>query len=231
MIDLSAQLQGLARRFEAASRPSGRGRVVAFMSAHDDDMRAAVSRMFAGLVARSATRDVWLVDLDLFGNRHHSAFAAGGAAEAWGPLTGSYDASLGCEPFWSVADGEGAPVIDERRYVSLQKVGERKLYVSRFHSGGVRKGWKVKIRDVGEYWRAVRQAAELVVVDAPARVRSEAGLAVARRMDAIILVVENDGPGLIAGRDLRAEIEARGGRCEGAVLVDPRAKASKRKAA
>ncbi len=217
--DLSQQLGTLTQRFEAATTPGGRGRVIVFMSAREDGPRAMVAREFARQVARTAKRGVWLIDLDLHANTHCRAFSEPETERLCGALGGAFDATQGETPFWSVRDAQDAPVEGENRFVTLRQVGAQRLFVSHFNGRAMREGWRVRMRDAPDYWRAVRQAADLIVVDAPARARSAVGLTVAPRANGVVVVTADHGPALAEARRVIAEIEGRGARCEGAVLL------------
>ena len=66
-----------------------------------------------------------------------------------------------------------------------------------------------------DYWTALKQHADVVVVDAPAAQRSQAGLTVAPLMDEVVLVVAADEADHRAPVQLRDDLEAVGARCSG----------------
>jgi Mrp family chromosome partitioning ATPase len=76
----------------------------------------------------------------------------------------------------------------------------------------------VQILSKGDYWNALRGFADYVVVDAPSLERSRAALAVARHMDASVLVVAAGSADRTAPARAREAIEEAGGRCAGVVF-------------
>ena len=67
----------------------------------------------------------------------------------------------------------------------------------------------------GDYWKAMRRHADLIVVDCPAADRSSAALTVAPFMDVSVLVLAADQGDAAAPAALKHAITAAGGRCAG----------------
>jgi Mrp family chromosome partitioning ATPase len=84
----------------------------------------------------------------------------------------------------------------------------------------------VRIRPTPDYWTALRRHAELVVVDAPAAERSNAGLVIAPYMDFTVLVVAADGADASAAAALKDAILEAGGHCAGLVFNRARGKSA-----
>src|SRR5260221_426932 len=76
--------------------------------------------------------------------------------------------------------------------LGAHSVGGPRLWVARFRREILQHGQAVHILPTGEYWRAMRRHAELVIIDCPAADRSSAALAVAPFADSTVLVVAAD---------------------------------------
>ena len=73
----------------------------------------------------------------------------------------------------------------------------------------------VHVTPTADYWNVLRRHAELVVVDAPAVSRSQAGLTVAPFMDEVVLVLAADETDTRAPTRLRDELDAAGANVAG----------------
>ena len=190
-----------------------------FVSANEGDGTSSVAASFALLAARKAQKSAWLVDLDLRRNAAFRAFETG-FARGVGKPGRAYDASLRTEPIYSVT----APVKltpgtkPATRLLSVHEIDRTRLLVSRFRNELVQKGQRVHLRTQADWWARVRQAADWVVVDAPAPPRSGAGLSFVEEMDGVFIVVKADETRAEDVAGLRDEIEAHGGRVAGVVL-------------
>ena len=97
-------------------------------------------------------------------------------------------------------------------------MGSAPFWVTRFRADALRPPQTVEVIASGDYWRALRRHADLIVVDAPAFDRSAAAVTVAPLMDETILVVAADQPDVAAPARLRDAITDAGGRCAGLFL-------------
>ena len=153
-------------------------------------------------------------DLDLLRNSQCQAFIDAGVRvgeSADGRLTGA--------SFVRAVSASGAEAPSEARRLRIARVGDLRLYVTHFDAHGLSDAVRLQISNAPEYWRAARTGAEFTVVDAPALLRSRAGLGVAPHMDGVVLVVSGAAGSAAATLTLKGELEARGARVLGLVYA------------
>jgi hypothetical protein len=215
MVDLSSEMGGLWATLGAPA--PGRARVIQFAAARQGEGTSTVAREFARFAARRAGKTVWLIDLDLHASPQYSAIASDPGL--YGQLGGAVSASPdGLSTFLTVqppARGEGGAAIPDARYVTAHAVGEGRWWVTRFRREGLKGRQTVHILPGADYWNALRQHADLVIIDSPAADRSQAALTVAPYIDQTVLVVAADQPDVRAPAQLRDAIATAGGRCAG----------------
>jgi hypothetical protein len=217
MVDLSAEMADLWAALGAtAAAPREHGRLVEFIAASGGEGVSTVAREFAVHVARTQKRRVWLIDLDMMAQGQAEAFARNSArlGNLGPPASATPDGSMffTVQPPLKRPDGRAWP---DSRYINAHAVGAGALWVTRFRRDAMRGGQGVHVTPAAEYWQALRRHADLVVVDAPAAARSQAGLTVAPLMDEVVLVVAADERDAAAPADLRDHLEAAGARCAG----------------
>ncbi len=203
-VELSQSLHALVDRLDP---PGGPGRAVQFVAARTGEGVSSIARAFA-LAAAADGRRTWLVELDVMSGDQAAAFEDGRHGLLGPPMEASPDGSA----FLQVGPGPS------QARLAVHAVGATGLWVTRFRAEALRPGQKVRITGDGDYWRALRAHADLIVVDAPAAERSRAAAAVAPNMDATLIVVSADNDDPTGPALLRAGLEAVGGRCAGAVL-------------
>jgi hypothetical protein len=210
MVDLRPQLRPVLAA--ALREMSGRthGVVLQIVASRKGDGVSTVARSLALAAAETAARGVWLIDLDLWSNAQFEAFAAAHMVQAFGPPGSARDANLNAPPFWRAA---GAT--DPRHLVTLHRIGQTRLFVSRCRVESVHPGDRLQIAPAPDYWSAARRAADLVVIDTPCAERSKVGLATAALADGVILVVDAESADVSDAVALRDEILAQGGRILG----------------
>ena len=218
MRDLRDQIDGVWRAASRLSSGAG-GTCVMFIAANEGEGTSSIAASFALLAARKSQKSAWLLDLDLRRNAVFAAFERGFARGAGRPGP-AYDASLRTEPFYSVSSPvrvKGSANASGK-LLSVHEIDRTRLLVSRFRNELVGQGQRVRLKDQPGWWAKVRQAADWIIVDAPAVTRSSAGLSMACEADGVFIVVRADatGPEDVAG--LRDEIAAHGGRVAGLVL-------------
>jgi Mrp family chromosome partitioning ATPase len=197
----------------------GRARVVQFVAAKKGEGTSTIAREFARLAVQRARRAVWLVDLDLADSPQHSAIL--GDAKRFGGLgpetTASPDGStfLSVQPPTHGPDGRPWP---DARYVAARQVGGRQFWVTRFRRELLRPGQQPHIIPSEAYWTALRQHADVVVIDAPSADRSNTALAVAPFADTTVIVVTADEGDVRRTTALRDGISQAGGHCAGIVF-------------
>jgi hypothetical protein len=218
MVDLSAEMADLwtALAASSAAPPGERGRLVEFIAARGGEGASTVAREFAFHVANAQKRRVWLIDLDLMGQSHADAFARDAArfGTLGPPASATPDGSMffTVQPALKRPDGRDWP---DSRYINAHAVGAGALWVTRFRRDAMRGRQGVHVTPAPDYWKALRRHADLVVVDAPAADRSQAGLTVAPLMDDVVLVVAADERDAAAPAQLRDELDAAGAHCAG----------------
>jgi Mrp family chromosome partitioning ATPase len=214
MLDLSAEMAELWTSLGAPTR--GRARAVEFIAARDGEGVSTVAREFAIFAANVVGRRVWLVDLDLMGQSQ--AETIGHAPARFGDLGPAASATPDGSIFFSVQPPlrrpDGRPWPDSR-YICAHAVGGAGLWVTRFRRDALGGRQGVHVTPTPDYWNALRRHADLVVVDAPAADRSQAGLTVAPFMDDVVLVVSADDGDVRGPAQLRDALAEAGARCSG----------------
>lgn len=217
MVDLTLEMAQLWASLGAA--PPGQSRVVQFVAARSGEGASTVAREFARFASRRAQRAVWLVDLDLLDAPQHRAVAEDpgryGAMGRQSAASPDGSAFFTVQPPTRGPDGRPWP---DARYLVAHAAGGSNLWVTRFRREILQPDQRVSILPTGDYWRAMRRHAELVVIDAPAADRSGAAVAVAPFADATVIVVAADDGDAAAPASLRDSITDAGGRCAGIVF-------------
>ena len=171
----------------------GRGRLVEFIAAREGEGVSTVAREFAFYAARSLSRKVWLVDLDLMGQTQAAAIARdpGRFGKVGPPAAATPDGSMffSVQPPLKRPDGRPWP---DARYIAAHAAGGSGFWVTHFRRDAMRGRQGVHVLPTPDYWATLRRHADLVVVDSPACDRSQAGLTVAPFMDDVVLVVAAD---------------------------------------
>ncbi|MFC7290160.1 sugar kinase [Hirschia litorea] len=228
MIDLRKDLTETWRVATKAPSKSG-GRTIMFMSAMAGEGTSSVAASFAMLAAQRARKGVWLVDLNLMNGTLFKAFDRGGEfSDSFGRIGPAHNAELDNSAFFSISPPPPPPPPGQKGNSGLfvvHRVGDSKLLVSRFRKERLDTGQRVRVKTGADYWKAVREIADWVIVDAPPLASSSAGLAVCSQMDATALVVRADKTPATQVSKLGQEIEGHGGTCMGIVLNATRADA------
>lgn len=196
--------------------PMGRSLILELIAARDGEGVSSIARELAFSLARRERRRVWLIDLDLMGQSQAQAFADDPVK--FGELGAAAQASPDGSMFFTVQppltrpDGRPWP---DTRYIGAHSVGGAGLWVTRFRREAMRANQGVHVTPTPAYWSALRRHADVVIVDAPAAQRSQAGLTVAPFMDAVVLVVAADETDHRGPVQLRDDLEAAGAHCAG----------------
>ncbi len=222
MLDLSAELSGLAQSATAhIDTPDAPARIMVFMSPRTGSGTSLVAREFARLCARKARKGVMLVDLDFFANGQYTAFTMPDMIASYGPIGSAVAAAPEGHVFWRVAPTlirpDGQP-LDPSRYLTLHQVGASPIWLTRFHHEALRRDQRVQILHAPEYWELMRNAADIIIVDAPPYERSKAGLTLGRSADDVVLVVDENAQGDTMIQTLREDMQGRGLSCAGVIL-------------
>lgn len=214
MVDLSAEA---AELWASLGPPApGRARAIQFVAARRGEGASTIARELAAFAARRAARTVWLVDLDLFGSPQHSVISAN--PELYGvlgkPVSATPDGGVffTVQPPTPMPDGTLAP---DSKFLVAHQVGGDRFWVTRFRADALRGRQAVHILPSADYWQALKQHADLIIVDCPSADRSQSALTVAPFMDQTVLVVSADQPDVSAPARLRDALTAAGGRPAG----------------
>ena len=217
MVDLTPEMAQLWGSLDAS--PPGHARVIQFAAARTGEGTSTVAREFARFASHRVQKAVWLVDLDLLNAPQHKAIAEDVAR--YGVMGHQCAASPDGSAFFTVQpptrgpDGRPWP---DARYLVAHAVGGSHLWVTRFRREIMQADQRVSVLPTGDYWRALRRHAEIVVIDAPAADRSAAAVAVAPFADFTVLVVAADEGDATGPARLKDSIQATGGRCAGLVF-------------
>jgi Mrp family chromosome partitioning ATPase len=217
MVDLTSEM---AQLWTTLGAPSvGPVRAIQFVAARTGEGASTVAREFAHFAARRARRAIWLVDLDLMNAPQHRAIAADPGH--YGVLGRQSAASPDGSSFFTVQPPTRAPdgrPWPDARFLVAHPVGGPKLWVTRFRREALQPDQTPHIVASGDYWRALKRFAELVVVDAPALDQATTALTVAPQMDFTVLVVAADSGDAAAPAALKEAILNAGGRVAGLVF-------------
>jgi Mrp family chromosome partitioning ATPase len=217
MVDLTEEMAQLWSSLRTP--PQGHARVIQFAAATGGEGTSTVAREFARYAADHVQKAVWLVDLDLTNAPQY--FAVSAEPGRFGLLGRQTAASPDGSAFFTVqppgrgADGQAWP---DARFLVAHPAGGSRLWVTRFRRENMRPDQAAHILPTGDYWNALRQHADLIVVDAPAADRSSAAITVAPFMDFTVLVVAADEGDAAAPMALKDSILGAGGRCAGLVF-------------
>ena len=190
-----------------------------FVAATPGEGVSTVAREFAAFASDRVKRNVWLVELGVPGFAQVQALAE--ERDRYGVLGKEAAASPDGSAFFAVrpqargADGQAWP---DGRYLAAHRVGERKLWVTRFRRELLRQGQAVRQIPSGRYWEALRKHADLVVVDAPAASESPAATMTAPFADMTVIVAAADSGDMNRAAAVRDSIVAAGGRCAGVFI-------------
>lgn len=224
--DFGRELSGLTQRLLQRDSADEPGRIVLLMGAAPGVGCSTMARALALLAARKASRGVWLIDLDFWGNVQAAAFTA--ASKSVGALGDPRDGRLNGQAFWRLGSqtGEIPP-----RLLTYRQVGERPLFVSRFASEGLSQSEDIQIAAAPAYWSQARAMTDLIVIDSPCLTASRAGLILCGQADVSLMVVSPDLSLASDALVTRDEIQARGGRMAGLIFNRARSSAQKRRVA
>lgn len=224
MLDLRNELQGLMDLYRGRADRT-RGAAIGFCGVRSGDGVSTCARAFACMVAPQSHKGVWLFDLDFYGNGQYGTFASPQAVRLYGDIGAPLDPSLDQMPFWRVSPAlvrASGRAVQSNWYLGLHRVGQYRLFVTRFRSESLRDGQRVHVTRAPDYWQRLRDAIDLAIVDVPARDRARTVLGVASDLDGIVLVASAD----VADNEivcLVREIEAVGGKCLGIIYNQRRA--------
>jgi len=230
MVDLTGEMADLWAALGPVA--AGRGRVVQFVSARTGEGTSTIAREFARLAAVRARRPAWLVDADIYDQSQLKA--VGLEPDRFGRLQGQASASPDGSAFFTIhpplKDRQGQPIADGRLLHARAALGGR-LWVTRLRQEALHPAQRVQFIDRPDYWEAMRRHADYVIVDAPAADRSDAAVALARFVDATVLVVAAEESTAGEQVALRDALENAGGFVAGLVFNRaPQTREAKRRA-
>lgn len=217
MVDLTTEMAGLWAALGPA--PAHRGRVLQFVAAETGEGTSTVAREFARLAAVRAQKPVWLVDADL--SQQGQLTSVKSEPDRFARLAAPVQASPNGSSFYVISPPfkgrDGRPVAPGRLLTAQACLGGR-LFVTQFRQDMLKAGQRAEVIGGSDYWTALRQYADTIVIDTPAASRSGAALALAPYVDATIIVVAAETTGAGEAVALRDEIDAVGGAIAGVVM-------------
>ncbi len=216
MVDLTAEMAELWTALGAA--PAHRGRLIMFVSAVKGEGVSTISRDFARLAAVRATKPVWLVDADLTNQQqqvhmiqHPDRFGRAGDAVAGSPDGSSF---FTIKPPFSDKNGQR---IRPARLLTAKPFLGRRLYTTRFQQEALKAGQSADILKQGDYWSALSEHVETVIVDVPSMDTSDAALMIVPFMDDVVIVV-GENSAIEPPLKLKEQILSAGGRVTGMII-------------
>lgn len=196
--DLSAVFEALHAQ---PRKGAGEGRAIMFIGARRGEGVTSAARTAAESVGQGT---VCAIDLDVRRNGLARALTQSG------PLGPKCDGAFGGVNFCAAHDGSGQRLTEADGAYAYHRVGGSDVYVGVYDGRALPKGARVLISPAPDYWDAARASGAFVVVDAPALQWSQAGLRIARHMDAVVLVVNSDPGAAPAALAAKAELVAAG---------------------
>ncbi|NQY38619.1 MAG: hypothetical protein HRT80_00825 [Henriciella sp.] len=215
MRDLREDLDPVWRSAMRLAGVADGARIMMFTSAVGGEGVSSMAASFACLAARRSEQPVWLVDLDFRRNPQFNAFKKGFARDVGKPGR-AFDASLKQAPIFDINPKSADSRFD--KLLTVNEIERLSLLVSRFRGERLSSGQTVSLQNSPDWWKALRQIAGWVIVDAPSLSQSSAALTMASMADGIALVVAADHTTPSEVEDARHQLEARQGRVLGAVL-------------
>jgi capsular exopolysaccharide synthesis family protein len=170
-------------------------RVIQFIGFQEGEGTSSVVREFARIAAFEIGKSVLLLDADRHQPSQHHFFA----------IRNEYG--------WIEAIKDG-----ERLEDALRQVGESRLFVSPSTNSSV---FTPEIFDsprIESFWERLRERFELVLIDSPPLSVSPDGLAIASRVDGVILVLEAEKTRWQTAKNVAQRIAQVGGNIIGVVL-------------
>ncbi|MBF0187377.1 MAG: hypothetical protein HQL50_05575 [Magnetococcales bacterium] len=191
----------------------GKGLTIQFIGPTEGVGTSTMAREFALASLQHADGGVMLLDFDWKGSGHFHHFNQHKQAQRLGEPGPAQ--SIGVDPAEIVrmpsSQGPSDPDHDE---VSFHRIGETPLLVSHL----VNRQAQPTLRNQPEFWRRLRKAATLTVVDSPPANRSSDGLVICGMMDVVILVVEAEHTRVPVIESLKSKLAAQGAAVAGVVF-------------
>lgn len=216
MVDLTAEMAGLWSALGAG--PDHRGRLIMFVGAISGEGVSTVSREFARIAAVRAAKPVWLVDADLShqSQQFHLAQNPDRFGRAGPLVAGSPDGSsfFTVKPALYDANKER---VRPAKFLTARPFMGRRLYATRIQTEAFGAGQFANALKQGDYWAALSQHADTIIVDVPSVQRDDAALKLAPFMDDVIIVLGENAE--VGGPiRLKEQIQSVGGRISGMII-------------
>jgi len=197
----------------------GHGRLALISSAHSASGTSFIARAVAMAAAANLTprgQRVLLLDYDLYKQCQLQMVMDAGQ------ITGPYDASFGSMPFWQVRTGvtEDSYEVPPHAYNSLYLHDQTGLAISVFRWDLIGQGQSVNIIPSPEYWINLRRNFAMVIIDGPARDRTNISAALYPQVDATAIVAHRHNAASPQTLQMSQDIERFGGRFSGLILND-----------
>lgn len=192
------ELQQLLSLLRAPRATSG-GFVMEFIAADEEDGTSTLAREYALMLAGEIDLSVVLLDLNWPENPQFRFFAEHNTLRTWD-----------MRPDHSLM-GSG-----RESQITFHQVGDSNLVVSEGRSVLAQHAYYPG--SGSDFWNALRRSADLVVIDAPAMLRSLRGIMVAPEADAVVLVVSAERTRMSEAVALRNRILMQGGNATGVIF-------------
>lgn len=216
MVDLTREMSQLLASLGEPQR--GASRCLMFVSATSGEGVSTIAREFARCEAAVARKPVWLVDADLKNQTQLQAVMDD--PDRFGPAGNVCRATPENRVFFSThsagRDIEGGE-FDDTRLLVARPFMNRMLWVTRFRQKLLNPGQKIRLDDRDNYFATLKRFAQTVVVDVPALDRGGTALALAPKMDGVIMVVSEHTGDIQSRLDLKSDLEQVGANLLGVV--------------
>jgi protein-tyrosine kinase len=172
------------------------GKCILFMGSRPGEGASTLVRQFAQVAARQLHRSVLLLDADL---THPSQLGAFGISPQHG---------------WEETVRNGTPL----SATAYPAGADKRLAVSQLSVHAVSSPPVFGMPELDTFLETVKQDFDLVLIDAPAAADSPDGLALARKVDGVILVIEAEKTRWEVAENVRTRITKQGGTILGVIL-------------
>jgi protein-tyrosine kinase len=175
--------------------PDMKSRALQFIGSRPGEGTSTIAREFARIAAERIGHRVLLLDADRY-ERTQSKFY-----------------SVQSQPSWAQAIEEPAEVGR-----TIHRVGESSLFVSPSSNSSTPTPELFNSPRFEEFWASIKLNFDLVLIDSPALTISPDALAIASKVDGVILVVEAEKTRWRTAKHVREQIERVGGNILGIVF-------------
>jgi Mrp family chromosome partitioning ATPase len=171
------------------------GRSIQFIATRADEGASLLVREFAKVLALGLDKKILLLDA------HYNA-----------PSQFPYF-RVKAEHGWDECVLEGLSIEE-----ATHQVAKEPLYISQMTVRGESGRRAMDHASLGQFFKGLKERFDLILIDSPAATESTDGLAMCRRADGVVLVLESEKTRRQVAEDVRKKIEAHGGNILGVLL-------------